>query len=166
MYGNTPQSGKRKESLPCQTKKRSASSVVLLKRTRGILPSFTMSLLSRTALPSAPLASRPASIRRGIQVFTSARIGMSGSKDFLEGERAISHALQEGNHELASMKLASSFSLQTLIQDLAPVASLHFSSETLCVHRRDAVFKQISGCAEFICQILLDLKQWYFAVGR
>src|SRR5438093_2173573 len=81
----------RKESLPCQTKKMSASSVVLLKRTREISPSFTRTLLRRTVQPSAPLASKPASIRRGMQVFTSARMGTSGSNNsavflFEEGE--------------------------------------------------------------------------------
>ncbi len=123
MYDNLPRYGERKESLPCQTKKPGASSVVLLKRIRIISPSFTRSLLSRAARPSVPLANRPANIRRGIQVFTNVLIGTSGSKDsaaFLPLKESESFLLpsRQVNHELGSSKLSSSYSFQTLLQGL------------------------------------------------
>jgi hypothetical protein len=95
--------------MRCHTKKTPSSSVIPLKKTRTPAALFRMCLLLKIALQSVPLASSPASIQRGTQVFTIVRRGMSGFNPSRHRTRRFCCPLQKGNQEPGSLMLPGFF---------------------------------------------------------
>ncbi len=95
--------------MRCHTKKPPSSSVIPLKKTRTPAALLGMCLLLKIALQSVPLASSPASIQRGMPVFTIVRRGMSGFNPSPRRTRRFCCPLQKGNQEPGSSKLPGFF---------------------------------------------------------
>jgi hypothetical protein len=137
----------RKESLSCQTKKMCVSSVVLLKRTRVSSLEFSMPLLSRTALPSAPIANRYAILRRSIKAFIIVLMstnGSNGSASFLGRMQKISLLGAQSFCVIGCLRILSSFAFSR-----ASACSCQFtilrSSHNETVKRFSHVLRAIQG---------------------
>jgi hypothetical protein len=94
-----------KEAMRCQTKKTPSRTVILLKKTKAPAALLRMCLLLKIALLSAPRASNPVIIQRGMPVFTIVRRGMSGPNPSPHRTRRVWCPLQKGNQEPGSIKL-------------------------------------------------------------